>query len=359
MTAKYASLEARVLSAYLDSMPDFTPAKDASVSRDEQARFYAFAKGVYARAAENPGILGLTVLHPDDAHPNRFHKSAYGKPKLATDIRKIAGAADAFFGFLAEAGERGTADADGMTLPADFRIPKKYGRAMEAVGLKVAENRITSDKWPGIFRAWKLLSYPCAGEVALRQRSARMEKCAFVENAPGLKGTFARLIGEEAASLAAWLEAHGYARETAIVNKEITVLRYTKNGAGVQFLHDYQAETPAYVALAQREWRMLLPQFGEMGATLKDFVLEYNKKCDGCGYCTQRTKGAGNPYAVAVEKDGEAVRLCPLFPQYSYVFEKLDAKKVAGVIECLRFMENNLPDSTPEKPEDSLRFFHL
>ena len=355
----YSSLEARVISAYLDSMPDFTPAKDASVDRDEQARFYAFVKGVYARAAENPDILGLTKLHADDAHPNRFNKSAYGKPELATDIRRAAGAVDAFFSFLAEAGERGAAGADGMTLPADYKIPRKHLRTMEAVGLKVSDNRITSEKWPGIFRAWKLLSYPCAGDVAIRQRTQRMEKCAFVENAPGLRGTFARLMGEEAAGLTAWLEAHGYARETAILNKEITALRYMKNGAGVQFLYDYQARTPAYMALIQRDWRDLLPRYDSMGRTLRVLVAEKNGRCNRCGYCTQRSRGDAQPFTVTVDHEGEALALCPLFPQYSYVFEKLDAKKVAGVIECLRFMENNLSDEKPEKREDNIRCFRL
>lgn len=343
MKAPYPSLEARILSAYLESMPDFTPAKDSPVGHSEQARFYAFVRGVYARAAESPEILGLLTLHPDDAHPNRFNKSAYGKPNLAASIRKAAAAIDAFFSFLAEAGEAGAADADSMILPEDFHIPKKHRRAMEAVGLKVAENQISSERWPGIFRAWKLLSYPCADEACRKRRAARMQRCAFVENAPGLRGTFTRLMGDEAASLIAWLEAHGYAREAAVIGREVTALRYLKNGVGVQFLYDYQAEVPAYMALIQREWRGLLPKFDSMETGLQDFVAAHNKKCDGCGFCTQRARGKTQPYAVTVSHNGAPLALCPLFPQYNYVFESLNPQTVAGAIECLRFMQKHLP----------------
>ncbi len=357
----YPSLEARIICAHLDSMPDFSPAKSADADRDEQARFYAFVKAVYARAAENPGILGLTNLHEDDAHPNRFNKSSYGKPALAADIRRAADAVDAFFSFLAEVGAQGTvyAETDALVLPENFKIPKKHQNAMEAVGLRIRDHKITSEKWPGIFRAWKMLSYPCEGDLALRQRVQRMKKCVFVENTPGLRGTFSRLIGEGAESLTAWLEAHGYVRETVIVNKEITALRYVKNGVGAQFMYDYQTKTPAYMTLIQREWRALLPKYDAMGRTLKALIAEKNGRCSHCGYCTQRSGGKARPYAVTVQNEGEEMTLCPLFPQYSYVFETLDAKKVAGLIECLRFMENNLPNEKQEKQEYSPRMFRL
>lgn len=359
MTHVRASLEARIIHSFLDSMPDFTPATGEEEDRTEQARFYSFVKSVYARATENPGILGLSNLHEDDAYPNRFNKSVYGKPALALNIRRASEAVDAFFAFMAEAGAAGTIRTDALILPTEYKIPPMHKRTMEIVGLTVTGNRITSEKWPGMFNAWKMLSYPCKGEVALLKRTARMERCAFVENAPGLKGTFTRLIGEGAATLTAWLEAHGYARETAIIDKEIIALRFTKGGIGAQFLYDNQTKVPAYMALIQRDWQALLPKYDAMSRVLKALVADKNGRCNHCGFCTQRNRSARPPHTVTIEIEGNQAQLCPLSPQYHFVFESLDAKKVAGIIECLRFMENNLSPEKEEKREDNLRMFRL
>jgi hypothetical protein len=113
------------------------------------------------------------------------------------------------------------------------------------------------------------------------------------------------------------------------------------------------------MALIQRGWRETLSKFGAMGETLKAFIAENNKKCDGCGFCVQRNRDALKPSAMEVEYADGQLALCPLFPQYAYVFERLDAEKVAGVIECLRFMENSLPPQKEEKREDNLRMFRL
>ncbi|MGI6240037.1 MAG: hypothetical protein ACOYI5_10480, partial [Christensenellales bacterium] len=296
---------------------------------------------------------------PDDAYPDRFQKSAYKKPALAAKIREITTTVDAFFAFLAEAGEAGEAREDALSLPADFIIPDVHARAMAAFGLRYEDGAITSEKWPGMFRAWKMLCPPCETALDRARRTARMEKCAFVENSPGLKGAFHRLMGEETEVLTRWLEAHGYRRESLILDGQITALRYLKDGRGVQFLYDPQVRVPACMALVSRAWRELLPGYPGMAPSMQAFILKNNKQCNGCAACVQKSAGRAKPQAVVVEHNGARIPLCPMPQRGSYVFEKIDAQTVGDIVACLRYMQTALPAAAREESADDIGMFRI
>ena len=82
----YANLEQRMAQNYIDMFPSFIPTENAPVSVQEQEHFYNLIKTLYQLAFDEPLLL-VSLLHEDDAHPNRFNTSSYGKPKLKTDIK--------------------------------------------------------------------------------------------------------------------------------------------------------------------------------------------------------------------------------------------------------------------------------
>ena len=87
----YSSLEQRMAGNYLSLFPPFVPDASAPVSVPEQERFYTLMKSLYRLAFDEP-LLFVSALHEDDAFPNRFFKSTYGKPKLQADMKKFTGA---------------------------------------------------------------------------------------------------------------------------------------------------------------------------------------------------------------------------------------------------------------------------
>ena len=212
------------------------------------------------------------------------------------------------FSAFCEAAEAGAADADSIDSSRGLSYPKKHRRAMEDVGLKIAENQISSERWPGIFRAWKLLSYPCADEACRKRRVARMQRCSFVENAPGLRGTFTRLMGDEAASLIAWLEAHGYAREAAVIGRESPPFAIKKR-RGSNFSIFIRLRFRLY-ALIQRDGGGFSPNL-TLWKRLRT-LSPPQQKCDGCGFAPSapRETQALCRHRIPMARPP----LCPLFP---------------------------------------------
>ena len=76
-------------------LPPFIPAENAPVSIREQERFYNLMNNLYRLAFDEP-LLFAAALHEDDAYPNRFNKSSYGKPDLLTDMRKFTKTIDVY-----------------------------------------------------------------------------------------------------------------------------------------------------------------------------------------------------------------------------------------------------------------------
>lgn len=72
----------------LDLYPQFVPNEAAPVSTGKQKRLYTLIKSLY-RLAFDESLLFVPALHGDDAYPNRFHKSSYGKPELQLNMKKF------------------------------------------------------------------------------------------------------------------------------------------------------------------------------------------------------------------------------------------------------------------------------
>lgn len=83
-----------------------------------------------------------------------------------------------------------------------------------------------------------------------------------------------------------------------------------------------------------------LEKFDSMSSTLKDFVIEYTKKCDRCHYCVQTDKTGTRPLAyLPIDYNREKYELCPYFPGYTYSWTSIDDELVDRIIEFLSFMD--------------------
>jgi len=89
----FESLEQRLVQSYIDLFPRFVPDEASGISVSEQENFYNLMKGLYQLISDDPTII-VPALHEDDAFPNRFTKSSYGKPELQANMRKLIKAMD-------------------------------------------------------------------------------------------------------------------------------------------------------------------------------------------------------------------------------------------------------------------------
>ncbi len=98
------SLEQRMAQGYMDLFPPFVPDERAPVSVAEQEDFYIRMRQLYQLACDEP-LLFVPALHEDDAFPNRFNKTPYGKPELSANMKKFTKAVDGLVQNLFSAGQ--------------------------------------------------------------------------------------------------------------------------------------------------------------------------------------------------------------------------------------------------------------
>lgn len=342
-----------MISTYLDTLAPFVPACGAEVSEESQRQLHGFMEGTYRTLRDDPGML-FAELHPDDAHPNRFNKSSYGKPRLVGDMRKVLKTVDAFLGTLFALGGEGKPADGSLVFGSPPPAPKKHRALMAALGLQIDAASLRHPQFPEMAEAWHwMAARPDASLLAF-------SRCLFDPEYAYTSAIFRRLAGDEAAfdRLEGYLLSNGYLRLDCCEGQiSLDYVRchgdpagpvgnylYGHHYAGVHAHYDPLVQTPQCFGIRILGMRELLPQFGAMDGKLQDFVVAHTKHCDGCDYCIQRNKGRpGQPqrYDIVVEHRGERRALCPLFPGYSYCWSSLNQDRVDGIIAFLGFMERH------------------
>ena len=184
---QFQSLEQRMLQTYLDTFPPFVPLREAPASEESQRQLHAFFEGMYRSFVADPSIW-FSVLHEDDAHPNRnrFNKRAYGKPKLIVNMRKVLKTVDSFLGVLYSLGKEGSLEDNTLVLGDASSVSRKHRTVMAKRGLKLENSELSegaallrgpvpSERFPAshgdfpeMFAAWKwMASRPGASVLAL------------------------------------------------------------------------------------------------------------------------------------------------------------------------------------------------
>jgi hypothetical protein len=309
---------------------------------------------MYQALCENPSIW-FTELHEDDAHPNRFNKSSYGKPKLIGNMRKVLKTLDAFLTMLYAIGAEGQVADNSLILTDTDNLTKKYRDVMDYLGFSIKDTSLFYPMYPGMFPAWKWMTTRSGSSVL------NFSRCMFDPNYAYPSDIFRRLSGNEDAfnQLEDYLVKNEYRRVdcrggqvgldyvkcTGTPGEALGHFCYDHNYIGICAEYEQVVGPPQCFALRIQQMRYILPLFNRMDDDLKEFLIKYNHRCDMCGYCVQRNKNTAkalNHYYITVEYHGETYKLCPLFPGYYYCWTALSDEIVNGLITFLTFMEHEL-----------------
>lgn len=331
----YTSLEQRMAQTYIDLFPSFIADDTAEVSMLEQEEFYLFMKSLYQLAFDEP-ILFVPTLHEDDAYPNRFHKSSYGKPGLQVTMQKFLKSMNALLDNMYLIGQG-----------ADVKLNKKQKDILSKLGI----NDLTK-----IPNGWRWM--------ANRQGSNVIDfsHCFFKADHSYIADIYANLLGESAfRKLESWLLEQGYQQyEITDTTAGICKLSLTyanpvwskespKGGfefkikhTGISIRYDAYITEPCVLGLCiPNGLKTYLEHFEEMGLQVQNFVLSHTKKCDGCRYCIQTDKTGTRPFAfVKVNHQGTQYPLCPYFPGFGYCWISMNEELVDQIIGTLSFMDS-------------------
>jgi hypothetical protein len=182
----YTSLEQRMTQTFIDMFPQFVPDEYAPINISEQKNFYVLIKNLYQLAFDAP-LLFVASLHEDDAHPNRFNKSSYGKPDLQKNMRKFIKEMDALL--------------QNMYLVAKGSVVK-FNKRQQIVLSKLGINDFS--KLP---KAWIWMSNCPESNVIT------FSNCFLKNDYLYTLDIYARLLGEQAfRKLENWMIEQGYKR---------------------------------------------------------------------------------------------------------------------------------------------------
>ncbi len=339
----YDSLEERMAQYYLDLFPTFVPDRQAPVSEDQQRVFYDGMLALYQLAAKEP-LLFVPALHEDDAFPDRFCKTPYGKPELLANQKKFLKTVDAIVQNLFLLGQ-------GQTV--------RWNQRQKAILTRVGFSETALPE----AGCW-LATRPGADIVAFSH-------CLFDAAHLYLPDLYAPLVGESGfRKLTGWLQAQGY-RPYHIKHATATdcnmILAYANplwsekapNGSfeykvqhtGICVRYDPWVRQPCVLGLCiPQGLKPYLERFADMSPSLRAFVTAHTKRCDGCGYCVQTDKTGQRPRAcIPVQTQQGSLLLCPYFPGCFFNWTSLDQALVENIIEMLTFMDGFVKPSAPQK----------
>jgi len=335
----FTSLEQRMAQTYIDMFPQFIPDENAPVSISEQKVFYTLIKSLYQLAFNEP-LLFVSVLHEDDAYPNRFNKSSYGKPDLQKNMRKFLKEMDTLLQNMYLAAK-----------DSDVKFNKKQQNILSKLGINV------SSKLP---KAWTWMSNRPESDIS------KFSHCFFKKDYPYTSDIYAHLLGEQAfRKLENWMIGQGF-KKFDIYNVTASDCKlsltyanplwtneppnggfeYKIRHTGISARYEPLAQDPPVLGLCiPNGLKTFLDVFALMNDKVQDFIVSRTKKCDGCKYCIQTDKTRSRPLAyVKVNYEKKEYKLCPYFPGYSYCWTSINNDLADQLIEMLSFMDKHMPN---------------
>jgi len=336
----FTSLEQRMAQTYIDMFPKFIPDKDAQIDIAEQERFYNIMKNLYQLAFNEP-LLFVPTLHEDDAYPNRFNKSSYGKPELYINMRKFLKSIEALLLNMYALGKN-----------INVNINKVQLEILSKLGINELNNLPPAWIW-----------------MANRPESniSEFKYCLFDRNYIYTKDIYANLLGESSfKNLDNWMISHGYRRHdiynitasdcklsltyaNPLWNKNPPSggFEYKIKHTGISIRYDQYFKNPTVFGLCiPTGWlKVFLNNFNSMEINTQKFIISHNKKCNGCRYCVQTDKTNTRPFAyVTINYEGINNNLCTYFPGYSYCWTSINDELAKQIIDILTFMDKYIPE---------------
>ena len=334
----YANLEQRMAQTYLDMFPGFVPEENAPVDESQQKIFYDLIKSLLKLAFNEPQYFA-PVLHEDDAYPNRFNKSSYGKPELRVNMRKFLKAMDDLLQNMFVLGQ-GTS----------VKLQKGQTEILSKLGI----NDFT--KLPA---AWVWMATRPASNIVT------FSHCFFKKGYPYTSDIYAPLLGEASfRKLENWMINKGY-QSYDIFNVTASDCKlsltyanpawskesprggfeYKIRHTGISICYEPLVREPPVMGLCiPNGLKAFLNTFDSMDKKLQDFILDHTKKCDACRYCVQTDKTGKRPLAsVGLTHENINYNLCPYFPGYRYCWTSVNDKLVEQLVNFLSYMDKFAP----------------
>ena len=330
----YTSLEQRMAQTYIDMFPEFVPDEQANISVAEQELFYNLMKDLYKLAFDEP-LLFVPSLHDDDAYPNRFNKSSYGKPDLQVNMQKFLKAMDTLLQNMFLIGQG-----------SSVKLNKRQQIILSRLGINDFTN---------LPKAWIWMSTRPETNLMF------FSNCHFKKDYPYTSDIYAHLLGDEAfRKLENWMISHGYKKydiydvNSSNRNLSFTYINpawskecphggfeYKIRHTGISARYDVFIRKPAVFGLCiPNGLKTYLDAFDSMSEKNQSFIIDHTKRCDGCRYCVQTDKtGSRSIACISISYKQEKYSLCPYFPGVGFCWTSIDNYLADQLIEMLSFMD--------------------
>jgi len=334
----FETLEQRLAASYLDIFPQFVPDEKADVSIAHQKEFYDFMKNLYQLIYDEP-LLVVPELHEDDAFPNRFNKSSYGKPDLQANMRKFLKQTDALLHNMFLLGQ-----------DSSVKLNKRQKAVLSKLGIDNAYN---------LPQAWKWMS------SRLGANKTAFSYCLFDNDYIYTSDIYANLLGEEAfRKLEKWMIENGYKKydiyDVTASSCKLSLtyanpawskehpkggFEYKIKHTGISARYDILIKQPAVFGLCiPNGLKPYLLEFESMNEKNQEFIVKYTRKCDVCRYCVQTDKTGLRPLAfIPVKHRQTEYELCTYFPGYNFCWTSMDDELANQLIDLLSFMDKFAP----------------
>jgi len=327
-------MEQRMAQSYIDLFPKFVPDEKSNVSIAEQEIFYILIKNLFQLIFDEPLLL-VSKLHDDDAFPNRFNKSSYGKPELIKNRLKFLNAMYSLLQNMFLMGQY-----------TDIKINKRQLTILSRLGI---------NDFSDLPKAWTWMSSRAGASLTA------FSYCLFNEEYPYTSDIYARLLGEEAFyKLENWMISQGYKRFDSYnltvsdcnlsltyanpawgEEKPTTGLVYKIKHTGISTRYFPLIKEPAVLGLnIPNSLKSYLTEFNSMDENTREFIVNHTKKCDNCQYCVMTNKKSSRPLAyIPVEYEKVEYNLCTYFPGYRFCWTSIDNNLAEQLIKMMSFMD--------------------
>lgn len=341
---EFDSLEQRIVRYHYDLLAPYYPCKD--IFEVSQREYYDFVNEIYDKLFTAPEGF-FSKIYEDDAHPNRFNNASYGKPELKRHMKSDYEKITELFNLLKDIGITGSVTEDGIH--SNNEISSKQKKQLLYMGFEVTNDFIIHKKYKNMGNAIKYLA---GKERAL----CSLMYCWFYESYSYLENTFAKHYDTEQYNrLTGWLRQNGYLRNVGSgtgsvldyyksINKKETPVGYAIHGDkfhyGFTFEFRYEPRVMFHCEPRIIKYVEMLKKYDELSENTKKLILQRTKRCDACRYCVQTDKTGKRLFAAIKIMEGSV--LCPYYPGFYFVFERLTRKDVDYIISFLIDMEKVL-----------------
>lgn len=330
----YTSLEQRMAQTYIDMFPKFVPDEKANISVAEQELFYNLIKDLYKLAFDEP-LLFVPSLHDDDAYPNRFNKSSYGKPDLQVNMQKFLKAMDTLLQnmFLIGKGD-------------SVKLNKRQQIILSRLGINSFTNLPAAWIWMSTRPETNLMVF---------------SNCLFKKDYSYTSDIYAHLLGYEAfCKLENWMISHGYKKydiyDVNSSNRNLSLtyvnpawskecpnggFEYKIRHTGIAARYDeFIKKPPVFGLCIPNGLKPYLDAFDSTSEENQSFIISHTKRCDGCRYCVQTDKtGSRSIACISISYKQDKYNLCPYFPGVGFCWTSIDNYLADQLIEMLSFMD--------------------